>query len=82
MSINTSKNKLTFSIKKITITLDNEINGFNLENVSKYKDLRVLLTENLYRDRHIDYTIGKTNFTLSYLRRNIYSPPSDVRLLA
>lgn len=83
MCVNVSKSKvMTFSTKKSNITFDYTLANRNLERVTKYKYLGVILTEKLDWKEHIDFIVGRANQSLGFLKRHLYLAPPEVRILA
>ena len=55
------------------------LEGIDLENVESIKYLGVLITSDLRWKTHISNVCTKTNRTLGFLRRNLYSCPQEVK---
>ena len=59
-----------------------KLEGTVLENVESIKYLGVTITKDLKWNTHISNVCTKANRTLSFLRRNLFSCPQDVREVA
>ena len=64
-------------IKKIHVSYTLE--GTDLENVESIKYLGVTITSDLRWNTHVSNVLTKTNRTLGFLRRNLYSYPQGVK---
>lgn len=81
MELNTTKCKVMRVCRSSTTTPSYFLNGNRLEPVLSYKYLGIHINSTLTWSQHIYQIINNANRVLGYLRRNLSSAPSTLKLL-
>lgn len=82
MNVNCTKTVvMSFTNRRNPFSFDYFLGGTQLNRVSQYKYLGVILTEHLSWTSHIDHVCRKALKKLGYLRRTLPNAPRDTKLL-